>query len=134
MNTIMMKTILCLSITALLITTAFAGPASEQEGLPFSGSIEGTEDFTPIDDESGIDLAIHGSGGGSASHLGPFTATWDGDITFANPDNPIKRTFVAANGDELYAEGPGAGTPPVSRPICCREHDHYRRNGLVLGC
>ena len=111
MKTIM-KTILYLPMTALLISTAVAGPVSQEEGLPFSGVIEGTEDFHFVDDGSGIDLNILGSGGGNASHLGPFTATWDGDITFDAPENPIKRTFVAANGDELYAEGPGAGTPP----------------------
>ena len=65
-----------------------------------------------MDDPDGIDLIIHGSGGGNATHLGSFTATWDADIIFANADNPIERTFVAANGDELFAEGRAAGTPP----------------------
>jgi hypothetical protein len=53
---------------------------------------------------------INGSGGGNATHLGAFTASWDLEIS--TDPNIVFRTFVAANGDELYAEGPGAGTPP----------------------
>ena len=112
------KPVLCLQMTALLLTTALAGPASAQEMVPFLGTIQGTEDFNfLVDDPDGIDLKIHGSGEGISTQLGleQFTATWDGDIIFANPDNPIVRTFVAANGvDMLFAEGPGAGTPPAA--------------------
>ncbi len=112
-TTAMLKTFLCLPITALLLTAALAGPASAEEGVPFKGVIEGTEDFTfQVGDPSGIDLLISGSGGGNATHLGNFTTTWDGDITFGVEFSPIVRTFVAANGDELYAVGLGAGTPP----------------------
>jgi hypothetical protein len=113
-----MKTIitsaLALSITAMLLTTATAGPAAAKKEVPFKGVIEGTEDFTFQDrDENGVDLLINGDGGGNATHLGRFTATWDGFIdTTGEVDNLLVRTFVAANGDELYAEGPGAGTPP----------------------
>ena len=112
-----MKTIitsaLALSMTAMLLTTAFAGPSAAKKAVPFKGVIEGTEDFTFLDPpEDGINLIIEGSGGGNATHLGRFTATWHGDITFGVEFSPIIRTFVAANGDELYAEGLGAGTPP----------------------
>jgi len=106
-----MESVLCLPMAALLLASALAGPASGGTLAPFSGVIAGTEDFD-FAHPSGIDIKILGSGGGNASHLGRFTATWDADITLANLDQPIKRTFVAANGDELYAEGFGAGTPP----------------------
>jgi len=106
-----MKTILFVPMAALLITAALAGPASAAQDLPFSGVIEGTEDFD-FAHPSGIDIKILGSGEGKASQLGAFTATWDVDITLANQVQPVERTFVAANGDELYTEGFGAGTPP----------------------
>ena len=98
-------------MAALLLTSALAGPAAAGTLVPFSGVIEGTEDFD-FEHPSGIDIKILGSGGGNASHLGRFTATWDGDITFANLDQPIRRTFVGETGFELYAEGVGAGTSP----------------------
>ena len=58
MNTIM-KTFLYLPMAALLITTALAGPASAEEGVPFEGVIEGTEDFD-FEHPSGIDIKILG--------------------------------------------------------------------------
>ena len=87
-----MKTILCLPMTALLLATALVAPSAAAPLVPFSGVIEGTEDFAfQPGDPSGIDLKIHGSGGGNSTHLGlgKFTAIWDGDISFANPDSPI---------------------------------------------
>ena len=109
-----MKTLLCLPMAALLITAAMAGPASADQGVPFKGNVAGTENFTPKD--GGI--IVDGSGGGHATHLGKFTATWGADITFTNPDNlhPMVRVFVAANGDELHAEGLGSGTNPADHP------------------
>jgi len=106
-----MNSTLYLPMAALLITAAVAGPSSAAEELPFFGVLEGTEDFD-FAHPSGIDIKILGSGGGNASQLGAFTSTWDVDITLANLVQPIERTFVAANGDELYSEGLGAGTPP----------------------
>jgi hypothetical protein len=106
-----MNSILYLPMTALLITAAVAGPSSAAEELPFFGVLEGTEDFD-FAHPSGIDIKIVGTGGGKASHMGAFAATWDVDITLANLSQPIRRTFIAANGDELYTEGFGAGTPP----------------------
>ena len=116
MNTIT-KTILCLPMAALLLTSALAGPAAAGPLVPFSGVIEGTEDFTFQDrDENGIDLLINGSGGGNATHLGKFAASWDGFIdTTGAVETLIFRTFVAANGDELWSVGPGAGTPPPNQ-------------------
>lgn len=111
----MLKTFLYLPMAAVLVTVALAGPASAEEGVPFKGVIEGTEDFTfQIGDPSGVDLLIDGSGAGNTTHLGAFSATWHGDITFGPPSTlqPVKRTFVAANGDELYAAGLGTGTMP----------------------
>ena len=101
-------------MAALLLTSALAGPVSAEEGVPFKGRIEGTEDFTFQDrDENGIDLLINGSGGGNATHLGKFAASWDGFIdTTGAVETLIFRTFVAANGDELWSVGSGEGTVP----------------------
>ena len=120
MNTIM-KTFLYLPMAALLITTALAGPASAEEGVPFKGVIEGTEDFD-FGHPSGIDIKILGSGGGNATHLGNFTATWVGDITFGAELQPLERTFVAANGDELWSTGLGAGTVPDPDQFVVEDH------------
>ena len=113
----LLKTILYMTTAALLFTTAVAAPAAAATKVvevPFKGIVEGFEDFNFKADGSGIN--VPGSGRGNATHLGRFTATWDGDITFTNPDNlhPTERAFIAANGvDKLYAEGFASGTPPV---------------------
>jgi len=120
-NTVM-KTVLCLQLAALLFTTAFSGSALAA-GVPFAGVIEGTEDFNPIFDPNApvgsdpIGLDIVGSGGGQATQLGRFTATWQFDIDLASAGpHPGLRTFVADNGDELWSEGSGTGTPPDADP------------------
>ena len=104
-------------MAALLLTSAFAGPAAAGKLVPFKGTIEGTEDFTfqDPDENNGIGLLINGSGGGNATHLGKFTATWDGEITFGAALQPNVRHFVAANGDELWSMGLGAGTDPPNQ-------------------
>jgi hypothetical protein len=113
-NTIM-RIALCLPMAALLITTAIAGPEKAKKEVPFKGVIDGTLDFTF--DIPNDELIIAGSGGGEATHLGRFT----GDVTVAidltNPDvgGVVMRTFVAADGSELYAEGPGVGSPPPNQ-------------------
>ncbi len=111
-------------MAALLLTSALAGPVSAEEGVPFKGRIEGTEDFTFQDrDENGIDLLINGSGGGNATHLGKFTASWDGEIdTTGEFENLIFRTFVAANGDELWSVGSGEGTVPDPDQFVVEDH------------
>ena len=120
-NTVM-KTVLCLQLAALLFTTAFAGSAVAATGVPFAGVVEGTEDFNPVFDPNApvgsdpIGLNIIGSGGGQATHLGRFTATWDFDITFGVDFSPGTRHFVADNGDELWTEATGSGTPPDADP------------------
>ena len=111
-------------MAALLLTSALAGPVSAEEGVPFKGRIEGTEDFTFQDrDENGIDLLINGSGGGNATHLGKFAASWDGFIdTTGAVETLIFRTFVAANGDELWSVGSGEGTLPDPNQFVTEEH------------
>ncbi len=113
LNTIL-RTTIYLPMASLLLTLAIAGPASAGSMVPFKGVIEGTEDFNFKDDRTGIH--VPGIGGGNASHLGRFTAIWDGDITFTNEGNlhPTERTFIAANGvDKLFAKGLASGTAPV---------------------
>ncbi len=109
-------------MAALLLTTALAGPAAAGPMVPFRGTIEGTEDFD-FDHPSGIDLKISGSGGGNATRLGNFTATWVGDITFGEEFQPLERTFVAANGDELWSTGFGAGTEPDPDQFVVENYD-----------
>ena len=125
-----MKSVICKSMATLLLASAIAGPALAELLVPFSGVVEGTEDFD-FEHPSGVDIKISGSGEGIASRLGPFTSTWSGDITFTNPDNlhPVERTFVAANGDELWSEGLGSGTPPMEPDFNQNVTGEYRITG-----
>ena len=124
MNTIL-KTVLYLPMAALLITTALAGPAAG-EMIPFNGRLEGKESFDFVNTAPGAGIKILGSGKaivipatkGQARNLGKLTATWEGDIFFDGRElQPLSRHFRAANGDEIWSEGLGAGTPPPNQNV-----------------
>jgi hypothetical protein len=112
MNTVMKK-ILCLSMTALLITTAAAGPGlGSGKKSHFEGSIDGVESFDF--DSSPGELIIEGVADVKGKHLSGFFSTWTFTIDLGNPEGGGVgiRTFIAPNGDEIWSMGEGAGTPP----------------------
>jgi hypothetical protein len=93
-------------------TTADVGSAQvEAKGgqqLPFQGSLQAVETDVvapPI-------LQVNGTGTGTATDLGHFTATFTTTVTLAtgSATGGIFR-FVAANGDHLDATFTGQGTP-----------------------
>ncbi len=113
------RTVLCLQMTALLLTRALADPVAAETGVPFRGVVEGTEiqEFKFNEDGVPTGFDVTGSGTAEATHLGRFTATWEFpdaviDPTTGNVSANGSRRFVAENGDILVTEGTAAGTPP----------------------
>ena len=101
------KTVLYLQMTALLLTTAFAGSAAAEKELPFRGSIQGVE----IADVQFPRLFVDGSGSGRATHLGRFTVTYELEVDLLTHETFGSSLFTAANGDSLATDITGLGTP-----------------------
>ena len=94
-----------------LIGTATAGKPM----VPFKGQSSGVVTTVGFDPELGV-VSVHGEGQGEATHLGRFTATSDVSIYVLTPNFVVigNWTFVAANGDKLFAHGIGsAGADPL---------------------
>ncbi len=105
------KTIMYLQMTALLLTTALAGPGAAGKAVPFKGTIQTSE----ILDFTGFPTAVTSSaiGTGNATHLGRFSATWVVVIDFTLPGGAAigSGVYTAANGDSLFTDIVGYGTP-----------------------
>jgi hypothetical protein len=93
---------------------AKADPLAASKALPFKGTIEAFETSVVNFPMS----AVNATGSGHATHLGRYTITYSvlvNLITLQGSD--ASATFVAANGDELYAEGHGQATPTYDPDI-----------------
>jgi hypothetical protein len=104
-----MKPILYLQITALFLTGALAGAGAAGKAVPFKGTLQAVE-ATDIDFVTLI-LLVDGSGTGHATHLGQFTYTYEfvGDLITGCGGGSAD--FTAANGDSLFTEVTGCGSP-----------------------
>ena len=103
------KTIIYLQMTALLLTTALAGTAGAGKEKPFWGFIQAVE-TSVVQFPS---LFVDGSGSGKATHLGRFTMTYELEVNLLTlPFQTIgSGVFTAANGDMLFMDITGLGTP-----------------------
>jgi len=110
MKTIM-RTSIYLPVAAMLLTTALAGAAVAADKLvPFSGSFQGRETDIFQGPPPGT-LAVNGSGGGIATHLGQFSLTWQLTVNLANASATGSFTFTAANGDSIFTMISGQAEP-----------------------
>ena len=103
------KTVLYLQMTALLLTAALAGSAAAEKEVPFRGSFQGVD----IADVQFPKLFVDGSGSGNATHLGRFTLAYELEVDLLTL--PIESfgssVFTAANGDNVFTDIIGSGTP-----------------------
>lgn len=76
-----------------------AGALLTAPPLPFHGSLEATD----IDSVSFPFLSVHLAGGGTATHLGAYSAVFDFKVDLRTPASPAVGTFAltAANGDTI---------------------------------
>ncbi|MCI0541619.1 MAG: hypothetical protein L0Z50_40995 [Verrucomicrobiales bacterium] len=97
------KTIMYLSLAAILLTTALAG--SKEKMRPFKGSAEALELY----DLQLPTLFVDASGSGHATHLGQFTYTYEAIVNFPAGTAVGSACFIASNGDAIFAEFTGLG-------------------------
>jgi hypothetical protein len=102
----MKKTLLSgsMAILVLIVLTslAFAAPVA----TPFTGTLTGSETQQVVFPYA----YISGQASGTATHLGLYTLSYTGQLFLPTLSAPnATQTFVAANGDMLFAEGAGQG-------------------------
>ena len=95
-------------------------PVAEEGGVPFKGTLHGTE----LDTVTAPPPTVHvdGSGTGTATQLGAFAASWllTVDITQVPAAATGTFQFIAANGDRLFTDIVGEGTgAPVAQITEC---------------
>lgn len=102
-----MKKIIASISLAMLLALALTSTTLAASGVPFKGAMQAVEIYTvnfPI-------LKVDASGSGNATHLGTFTVSYHDVVDLITLTGPDSLTFVAANGDSLFADGTGKATP-----------------------
>ncbi len=89
------------------LIVVFASLAMASEQVPFEGSLAAVE----TDIVQGGTLIVDGSGVGNATQLGRFAMTFHAEVDLGTLIGVGTATFVAANGDSLYASFTGHATP-----------------------
>jgi hypothetical protein len=119
------KTIMYLQMTALCLTAALAGRAAAEEQSPIKGSLQGVE----IADVQFPKAFVDGSGSGKATHLGRFTMTYELEVDFLTHETFGSSVFTAANGDSLFTDITGLGTPTANPDVVSVEEAHTITGG-----
>ena len=98
-----MKTVL---MAAMCFAAGLSSPAVAKDLVPFRGSLQLTETAVgqpPI-------LSVHSSGGGEATHLGRFTATFVFQVDVTTSTALGSFILIAANGDSVFGTFSGHAT------------------------
>jgi hypothetical protein len=117
-----MKTItkitLVLSIAALFLTAAFAGPAAAHKLVYFRGDMQGTEIDVPQGGPPPTTLAATGNLPGIATLFGQFSFNFQLTVTLATATATGSATLITTNGDSIYTTIVGSlettSTPGIS--------------------
>jgi hypothetical protein len=123
------KTVLYLQMTALLVTAALAGPAAAGKEVPFRGSFRGVD----IADVQFPKLFVDGSGSGNATHLGRFTLAYELEVDLLAHYTFGSSAFTAANGDIVFTDIIGSGTPTENVVSVVEEHTITGGTGRFAG-
>lgn len=108
MKKLSVPTIVALLLAVLIAGTAFAASAFAKKPSPFKGTIEATETYQL----NGSTMSVTATGSGEATHLGHYTVHYEVQVDVpTGKGTGLSAEYVAANGDSLFAEGSGQGTP-----------------------
>ena len=105
MKKIFVSTPAALLLLILLASTTFAAPAATEKLL--TGSFEATETH---EIGQGI-MFVDATGVGNATHLGLFTYDLEAAVSLPALSATASAALIAANGDMIFGEGVGQGTP-----------------------
>jgi len=101
------STIFALLLLVVLTSTTFAAPAMAEQEFILKGSFEATETQQVVFPIAYVDA----TGVGNATHLGLFTYHLQAELYLPTLTASTSTTLIAANGDMIFGEGSGQGTP-----------------------
>ena len=101
------STVIALLLLIVLAGNTVAAPAAGERQLMLKGSFEAieTHEFGP-----GI-MFVDATGVGNATQLGLFTYNLQAQVSLPSLAATASATLIAANGDMIFGEGVGQGTP-----------------------
>src|SRR5258705_9542963 len=91
------KTSIYVPMAAMFLTAALAGPATAENLVPFSGSVQGHENDVFQGPPPGT-LLVDGKGTGIATQLGQFSVTWNVTVNLSDGSGIGSMHLIAANG------------------------------------
>ena len=101
------STVIALLLLIVLVSTTLAAPAAVQKEFALKGSFDATETqqvAPPI-------AYVNATGVGNATHLGLFTYHLQAELFLPTLTATASATLTAANGNMVFGEGSGQGTP-----------------------
>jgi len=104
------KSTLGVQMAAMLLTATLANSSAAKKEVPFRGSIQGIE----IADFQFPNVFVDATGSGGASPLGRFSLAYElvvDLLTLPTVHTSGSAVFTAANGDSLFTDISGLGTP-----------------------
>ena len=101
------STVVALLLVIVLASTVFAAPAAVQTEFLLKGSFDATETQQVVFPIAYVDA----TGVGTATHLGLFTYRLAAELYIPTLTASASATLIAANGDLIFGEGSGQGTP-----------------------
>ena len=121
------RTIFYLQMTALLLAVALPRSSAAGKELPFHGTIDGIE----IADIQFPKIFVDGSGSGTATHLGRFDLAYELEVDLLTLPFETFGTgvFTAANGDSIFTDIIGRGTPLADANIVSVREEHVITGG-----
>ena len=100
------STVFAVLLMIVLASTTFASAAGEKE-LLLKGSFDATETQQVVFPIAYVDA----TGVGNATQLGRFTYHLEAELYLPTLTASASATLIAANGDMIFGEGSGQGTP-----------------------
>lgn len=113
-------------LVVLLTSWAYAAPAAAEKQWRVTGAIQANETFEL--DFATMTMAVDAQGSGNASHLGRLTYEYQATVNLLNGQGLGTAEVVAANGDRIFAELQGQGTP-IDPPDLHRIVETYNITG-----
>jgi hypothetical protein len=101
------STVIGLLLLIVLASRTVAATAAEERQLPLKGSLEAVETHQIVLPTMFVD----GTGSGNATQLGVFTMSFQAEVSLPSLAASTSSTLIAANGDRIFGEGSGQGTP-----------------------
>lgn len=99
--------VIALLLLIVVASTTFAAPAAGEKEFALKGSFDATETQEVVPPYASVDAI----GVGNATHLGLFTYHLQAELFLPTLTADASATLTAANGDMIFGEGTGQGTP-----------------------